>query len=308
MIQEIEHDLKSVFTRTNYVELSSQYAAAYDWFKSFGFDVAATRLRVYKQCIDDLATHFRQDSIDMPKFWRNFPNQASALFEAVEILRIHRGLTSLKESGFESELKAKVSVVLKGRYSRPSPSEFDPCRDIAFELLLATRCWRAGLRCEIGTQADLIIPFNGTILFVECKRLKSSGQVRKHIKYALKQLHRRYKSATSPGAARGILALSLTDLVNPTHGLVVGSSVNDVNETMSRHVDAFIENQRTIWKNPADRRTIGSFVEFSAPSVIESENLFATAHSFAMNNSCSQISEDFGILMDFATKLAGEDA
>lgn len=304
MIQNTAYDLRSSFTRTNYGDLSSQYEAAFQWFKSFSFNVAVTRLRTYKACIDELASHYVQGTLDTAKFQRDFAHQVSTLSEATEIMRIHRGLADLYTSG----LKEKLSIVLSGKHGRPSPSEFDPGRDIAFELLLAARCWRAGLQIEIGAQADLIVAFNGTELFIECKRLKSPGNVRKHVKHALQQLHARYGSSMSPSRARGILALSITDLANPEHGLMTGSSSDDVSEKVQRHVDAFIVRQQRLWQNTADRRTIGSFVELSAPSVIESENLFTTCHQVGMNNACAPETQDYGILMEFAKKLAEQGA
>lgn len=131
----------------------------------------------------------------------------------------------------------------------------------------------------------------------------------KNIKHALKQLHRRYKLATNPKVARGILALSITDHANPEQGLMVGDSSEDIGYKIQRHVDAFILRQQSLWQRQnRDKRTIGVFVELSAPSVIESENLLTTCHQFAINNSCPQGTSDMALLLEFAKKLAEQGA
>jgi hypothetical protein len=298
------YDLRSGFSSTNYADLSDRYQAAYDWFESFGFKVAVTRLRRYKACIDELATYYREGTLDIASFKRDFAQQATALSEAIEIVRIHSGLASLVSTG----LRNKLEIVLSGKDGRPYPTDFDPSRDIAFELLLAARCQKAGLQVEIGAKADLVILLNGNELFIECKRLKSAGTVRKRIKDALKQLHCRYNSADDPVAARGILALSVTDLINPRHGLITGESPEVVGTKVQRLLDDFIRRYQVLWQQSQDTRMTGTFVELSVPSVIESENLFTTCHQVGMNNSCAQGTPDMALFLEFARKLAKQVA
>jgi hypothetical protein len=298
------YDLRSRFTRTNYANLLEQYKAAYRWFESFGFDLAATRLRRYKDCIDELATHYADGTLDTVDFRETFPRIATALSEAAEIMRIHIGLAEL----YSSDLRAKLEFVLSGKDGRPSPQDFDPSRDTAFELLIASRCRQAGFDVDIGTRADLLLKYRGISVYLECKRIKSVQKVRKRIKDALKQLHQRYKTDPEPIKSRGMLTLSITDMVNPEHGLLTGDSSSEVSDKAQRYVDNFILRHQGLWQKTTDHRSIGALVEMSVPTMIESENLFTTCHQLAMNNSCPLQSEDGKILAGIAHKLAEQPA
>ncbi|MGD0820980.1 MAG: hypothetical protein ABSA71_09565 [Desulfomonilia bacterium] len=262
--------------------------------------MAVTRIRKYKDCIDELAHYYRNGTLDTAQFKRDFPYQVTALSEAMELMRIHRGLSDL----YSSDLKDKIKFILSGKEGRSSASNFDPSRDIAFELLLASRCRRAGLRIDIGDKADLVVYYNGIEIFLECKRLKSFDKVNKRIKEALKQLHSRYKTAQSPASARGLLALSITDLINPEHGLIIGSTVQEIGLLLDRHVDSFIFKNKNVWQNTSDQRSIGAFIEFSTPGIIEADNLLTTCHQAGLNNSCPPRTKDFDVLIGLANRLA----
>ncbi len=298
------YDLKTLFIRERHTDIARQYQDAYDWFGSFGFSLAATRLHSYKHCIDELASHMESGTLASAQFRKSFPKQVTALFEASEILRIYHGLADLYSAG----LREKIRWILSGKDGRPSPDEFDPSRDVGFELLIAARCRRAGFTVDITSRADIVLSAFGRNIYLECKRLKSSQKVRKRIKEALKQLHARYKSDSSTTDCRRLLALSITDLVNPRHGLLPDQTPETVSQAVERHLDRFIFSQQKTWQEMEDRRSIGVIVELSTPTMVESENLFTTCHFLGMNNICSQETDDWNILVGIAKRLAEQIA
>ena len=95
-------------------------------------------------------------------------------------------------------------------------------RNLLFELNLATKLWRAGFPPRLGEHPDLTIDVGEKRFLIQCKRPFSQGSARRCFRDAKAQLRRDLEGA--PAGARGIIALSLSRLLNPGDQLLVYSS------------------------------------------------------------------------------------
>ena len=297
------YSLKLGFTRTNYSDFSAKYNKAYEWFNSFGFKTSATRLGKYKKHIDELSKLYESKELSTANFNSDFVDYIDAISETAELLRIYSGLSSIQEE----ELKSYVKCVLSGKSERPAPDEFDPARDTAFELLVISLFRRAGFDVNFKGDADLTIWGEGQEFFIECKRLKSKKQVKKHIRKALKQLHKRYKTSQAPSLIRGLICLSISDLINPDHGILEGDTSDALGKMASKHVDFFISRYKHHWQRTKDLRSIGVIVDFFTPGVIKSENLITTCIQMAVNNSCAPNTLDYELLFKVSRRMANAE-
>lgn len=297
------YSLKSGFTRTNYSDFAAKYNKAYEWFNSFGFKTPATRLGKYKKHIDELSKLYESKSLSTANFNAAFSDYIVAISETSELLRVYSGLSNIQEE----ELKSYIKFVLSGKSERPDPNEFDPARDIAFELLVISLFRRAGFDVYFKGDADLIIWGEGQEFFIECKRLKSKKQIKRHIRKALKQLHKRYKTSQAPSLTRGLICLSITDLVNRDHGILEGDTPDALGKMASKYVDFFISRYKHHWQRTKDSRFLGVIVDFFTPAVIKSENLITTCMQMAVNNSCALNSFDYQLLFKVARRMANAE-
>ena len=288
------------FSTSDHATIADEYRTACCWFEQFGFDLARTRLSKYRGIVYELAHHQQLGTLATASFRHTFPEQANAYGEVSEILRIHRGLASL----YDSALRDRLEKVLSGKDGRPNPSEFDPARDTAFELLMASRLHAAGFAIDFANDADLYITIAGNELFVECKRLKSELCVSNRIKKGLKQLRRRYDKACDTECARGLLALSLSDLENPHHQLIVSQTPQMMNDFASNINRRFVRDYECIWHEESDKRTIGVLVEFSAVGVIQKPHMLTTCTEIGVNNCCPVQSAEWTLLSKLIKEMA----
>lgn len=282
----------------DYVTLSRNYHGAIRWLESFDIQTRQSRLGRYAVLLDELSAHHIAGTLGSCDFRAEFAGYVNAVFEAVEIIRIHKGLAD-----FQSPiLGQKLREVAGGRLDRPAPSDADLCRNSVFELLIAARLQSAGLDIALSeAEEDVLVNFRGIEVFIECKRLKSAKKVRQRVKGALKQLRTRYENAASPKSARGLVALSITDLANPEHYLMVDGTPEKVYRAIEAGNAAFVRKHCKLWQGRDDEQTLGTIVEFSAPAVVENSNILTTCHSTIANNSCLRHTPDctlFLALMD----------
>jgi hypothetical protein len=89
-------------------------------------------------------------------------------------------------------------------------------RNLQFELHLASTLWQAGFQPILGEHPDLKCKVEGKWLFFECKRILSKAKLTTRIREASKQLRKSLSTATPPHGARGMIAISLSIVLNPT--------------------------------------------------------------------------------------------
>lgn len=293
-------NINVMFSSSDHSTIYDSFRTACKWFEQYGFELARTRLRKYESIIAELAKHQHAGTLTTAEFQHTFTQQANAYGEVSEILRIHRGLASL----YDSALRERLEKVLSGKDGRPSPNEFDPARDTAFELLMASRLHAVGYTIDFSNDADLLVSIDGNALFVECKRLKSTSCVHNRICKGLKQLRRRYDQPISKKKGKGILALSISDLENPKHQLLVSASPHIMSEYASNINYRFIKMHERIWHNRNDKRTIGVLVEFSTVGIINNPHMLTTCTEIGINNCCPIDSIEWAFLLKLSEEMA----
>ncbi len=91
---------------------------------------------------------------------------------------------------------------------------------------MAARFLKAGYEVDLRTITDIEVQIGDRKLYVECKRIKSVKQLGKRISKANNQIRTRINKEIS-NKNRGMIALNLTDLLNPDSRPIITKSIND---------------------------------------------------------------------------------
>lgn len=177
-------------------------------------------------------------------------------------------------------------------------------RNRLFELVVATKLWKAGLRPRLGDRPDLTCEVRGKLFYVECKRPLSKRGAQRSIGRARKMLSDELKPANGP--ALGVIALSLSKLLNPGDQLLVYRGEERGKEQLSRALEATAASVRSWEGLPSE--IVGMLWHAITPAVDESLPLFTvaqfmTVHSLAPGYSLEE--QWFKLLYDALARVWG---
>lgn len=289
--------IRNTFSRASYAAVAKEYAAALDWMRGIGLRIEPTRAARYERVLAALVAIHRDGKAPWDDLPFKFGEVMAAFGEVNELLRIYRGMKGVADL----EFVAKLRRVISGRFGRPEAKVTDPARDYSFELMVASRFRLSGLAVSLRGLADLTVNLGDQVLHVECKRLRSLQGVRKNVRDAAIQLGRRY--GRSKGAEWGLIALSITDGLNPEQMILPKPTQQEVQTAMARIVDGFIARQCRLWQQVGDDRLLGAMVEFATVGVLESEKLPITCVETGFNNAHGPDTEQTRILHEVAQRI-----
>ncbi|MDO9481391.1 MAG: hypothetical protein Q8S96_22720 [Hydrogenophaga sp.] len=282
-----------------YVQASRHLDEACNWLHDIGINYSTTRLGRYQKVFSDLARCQLANAPDEFFQLHTFAEWVNAAHETSEIVRIYEGLRGNSDVNLTSRLRD----ALRGHELYVLDTDDRSGRDFTFELAVAAKFARHGFPINFGAEADVETKIGGVTFYVECKRLKSERKIQRRVKEGLKQLHGRYKASNDPGAARGILALSIGKTINSSLGLLEADDSESLGTKASLRNAAFIETYRKYWQKNIDRRTLGTFVVLDTPGMIRSEKKLVTVHEAAMNNSVPVGTPDYQLLVHVANNI-----
>lgn len=136
------------------------------------------------------------------------------LREVHELMWILRGLKVHIPAGLGKRLETIVSG------SDFAALDTNPhCRNIQFELRIASYFCQAGCEVDLTTDTDVVALTDEFTFFVECKRIGSMSQFQRRLTEAAKQLHRRMPKTYKNRIAFGCIAADVTKVAFTHNGL-----------------------------------------------------------------------------------------
>lgn len=242
-------------------ELDKKFIEACEWLTTFGIDYKKTRFGLYEKDIKDFVEG--KEPQNAKESLKTFMN---ADLEATELVR----LKTTFESFDNTQLSKSIKKLVAGQRFRNSSNK-DQSRDFAFELSIGSRFSKAGYKVDLRSISDLVVIIGNRKLYVECKRLKSYNQLGKRVKSANEQIKKRLRSEVS-SQARGMIALNITDIINPNASAIIANDIKDYQKQSSDIITNFVQAHQEILSKNKHKKCLGVFTEFATQGFINSND------------------------------------
>jgi len=189
-------------------------------------------------------------------------------------------------------LRPKLRDILRGP---PLPIEEDStsnhARNIMFELSLAAKFDRVGVRAHLSEHPDLWIEVGGKKLLVECKRPFARRAVKDRLSDARRQLDRRFPN--EPAGTRGLIALSLSKVINRGDKVLEYSSEPAGRLALEKELENMVVELRGRWKTFEGKKILGVLAHVITPALDHAANRYVVAqqtelHTWARPGSADQ--------------------
>lgn len=269
MIQSHKFAIKS------FEDTAADLERACAWLSSLGCALPRTRIGLYQRDIVALAAYYNSDNVGRLTGPGRFEELLNSIYEATELISIHRGLESHTNPSLVSKLKELTAGPIYGGKEN-SNSSSNKARNTSYELLMAARLAAAGYDIDLSTEADIIARKDDFVFYVECKRPQSADGVNSNLKAALRQLRTRYEASDNPAVVRGIVALSINKAVPVAPRVLKSATHSAAGAELARVVEQFRQENEHRWRNVRDGRTIGVLLDFRALIILDDMNLITT--------------------------------
>lgn len=283
----------STLSKISFRALADEIEEVCAWLSGHGLRISPSRIGTYKKHINEMADYYDNDKVDQLLELRSFHELVNSSFEANELRHIYKGLNNVKGES----LTEKLLEINKGPfiYTEENTSSTNRARNIAFELNIAARLIQAGYEVDLSDEADLIVKDSEYEVYIECKRPQKEHQINSNIKGALKQLHKRYGISKSSNKVRGLIAISIVKVFNPELYLLVANTPKELIEKVQKINITFIEQFKSKWRTPDDKKTIGAIIHVGCPFEIKKLNLLTNCNQYDLycNDYIDTIDEKF---------------
>lgn len=287
--------------RQKYQDILKSLSEFDQWLSTIGIRIRHDRfhhhlhnIRYLTKLVDTGNTHRLSDDQKIKIGW--------SLVEVTEFQDIYTIIRNYS-SKHPEPVKQKIKDVLKGPADPNSECVSSNIgRNTIFELNLATRLMGKNIPVRLNGNPDIICSINDRDIFIQCKRPFWEKNIPVNISRAKFQLTRDLNQAKT--SSRGIIAISISRLLNKGDMLFVGRDEANMLERLADDVESLGNKYKRTWGNIVDTRIIGILFHIITPSFIENIKLYAAMQNFVVFNLSPPNSYDAYTLNRFSKLLS----
>lgn len=210
-----------------------------------------------------------------------------SLTESVEFI----SAVSFLKTCDEDVVWRKIVTVLGGPPLPDDENEnSNEARNTLFELNLVSKLRHAGIDATPGMRADIECNVGDEHVLVECKRPFREHNVARQISKAGRQLRKRL--STFPSGSRGVIAISLSKIMNPGVKFFVYLEESSAKETLSQKLEAVADSTKSAWDG-LGRKIIGILFHVITPSLDRKNHKYSVGEQFNAHPLAAAGSSDY---------------
>ena len=171
---------KLKYEKTHSSRFMDQLPHAIEWLSEKGFRTQCSRYSRYKMHIDDF---YKENNLEN-ELETKFARLNAAVQECIELVLVYEAFKTENSEGFKNRLKE----IVNGQDFYDNTMKRDQPRDFLYELIVAAKFKSLGYTIDFDQITDVIAKRKDDVIFIECKRIKSTKALEENFKKAGKQL------------------------------------------------------------------------------------------------------------------------
>lgn len=277
-----------LFYTKSYLQFQQECEEAFNWCKAKAPKLNKNhRFTKYRQNLQKLIDAKQKGTTHQLLGSISPEDLSTSLCALNELVIIYRGLSPLINQN--ELLSERLKKIIDGPFFEKNEKivmglkNTNVPRNFAFELLTASFFSLSGYQIKLDSDADLVVEDQNDIIFVECKRPTCRKTVSRNVHKAIDQLTNRLNHANSSKKTCGLIALSMSKIVN--HELnFLDTKDGDIFLQLASIGEEFVRANECHWQKTLDHRIIGVLIHFSIPALISDSNLFTLCNPITFNN------------------------
>ena len=251
------------------------------WLCSHGLTHQTDRIRRNRRDVAALADAFDAGKLDAFIKGAGDGRRRELMWSLAESMEFVDSIEALRAQGcdipghvLETALNGPADLLAENEKSNDG-------RNAMFEISVAGRMARAGLRPTLGEEPDVHAEFNDRKIFVQCKRVFSAAGISKQLVKAAKQLKRDLTKSCSPRDC-GIIAISVSRAFNKGDKLLVAHDENALQEMLHAEIYGVIRTGIKDYRDVEEPKIAGVLYHLSTPAFLEGVGMYMGAHSLTV--------------------------
>lgn len=268
-----------------YEDILGSYTSALKWMQAIGVNLGKGRTSHYQDIVSYWAGAYRTASLEEGQ--RRFPSFVSSMLEIHDFVSVYKAFKNTPPANLGS-IVAKLNKAVNGpiNLGEETPTS-STARNFLFEALVAARLHAPaqGASAILDAASDTGVLFNGTRIWIECKRVTSEKKIEKNVRKASSQLEEAFKKRMGSGH-RGIVALDVSKILNSVDRVYVRENDEHLLQSIDSLMNDLIERFAPVWQKiyaRRDRKVIGTIVRFAFMSISEERGLLVHTTQWGLN-------------------------